>query len=157
MSQTQNQTTNKSQTKNQIITQVTNSNPQLLNHQEQISQNQTHEERKIFTNSDPRSKNFTNSDPRRTELIGQRQAVKPTGGIRIWHLWWVLIRSLGVLGGPIRPTAINSMTYAYESRPMNPDPQNQITPPDHRRTLTIGKEKREVRVSEIFFFFTIRL
>ena len=79
--------------------QIPNSNPQLLNHQEQILQIQTHKERKNFTNLDPRNKNFTNSDPRRIESIGRRQAVKPSGGIGIWHLCQVLIRSLGVLGG----------------------------------------------------------
>ena len=29
------------------------------------------------------------------ELIGRRQVVTPSGGIEIWHICWVWIRSLG--------------------------------------------------------------
>ena len=44
-------------------------------------------------------KNFTNLDPRRIESIGQRQTVKWSGGIKIWHLCRVLIQNLRALGG----------------------------------------------------------
>ena len=55
--------------------------------------------KKKFHKLRPTKKNFTNLDPRRIESIGRRQAVKWSGGIRIWRLCRVLIRSLGALGG----------------------------------------------------------
>ena len=82
--------TNKSQTQTHEEQKIKNKNTNIKTHEAPWREREREREREIS-----KRELIGRRGSKDCELIGRRQVVTPSGGIEIWHICWVWIRSLG--------------------------------------------------------------